>query len=868
MLTRHIPPQELATLSARDAIEKLGSSPGGLPEDERANRLVRFGKNELPAKPETPLIVRFFQEFASPFVFLLLGVMVFSFLMGERNDAIFIAGIVVINAGIGTYYSARAHRALAALKSQAVLDTRCLTDGRSITCLVSDLVPGDIVVLAPGDRIPADGRWIETNELRVDESALTGESVPVSKVETPVELRTGALPADIRNAGYTGTTVLAGSGMLAITATGPETEFGHIAASLATRRPEPPLIARIRTLSHQVLIVISIIGVTFLIASVAMGRDILTSSLVILALVVAIIPEGLPAVITIVLANGVRQMSKRNAIVRELQAVEALGGVDVIFTDKTGTLTKNELRTHAITLADGSHAALTHENGDRVTCTNKCRGLERFAGLLAAVADPAASSGKETRIKGIDPIDVALFDLPRALSIPIPAQVRIRPFDGVSRTRAVTVRFADGRTLSVLAGSPEHILAACGIAPSAYDDAMRAMTSDALRVIAFASSNEEQLAHDAGGWTFEGFVGMRDEARPEAKAAISWCRSHGIGVVMVTGDHPDTAFAIARDVGLAARRDDVVRGEDVMRMDDRTLDAALKTIRIVARSTPETKMRLIDAMRSKGKLVAMTGDGVNDAPALHAANVGIAMGISGTDVAREAADLILTDDNFATIVDAVKEGRSVVANVQKTLTFIFSTHVMELTVISAAMFLGLSSPLLPVQIIWLSVVTDGLPLIALALEPSHGGHTKPPRNTLLTRETWERILFLGGLMGMVGLGMYAYALSVTHQDTVLHGILLASLSAIECWAAFAARSATRSAFVLNPVGNIMLLGTVALVIAITFLALAGGALSSILHVAPIPPVALALSLGCGIVVLFADEIWKALKSRERRVAQA
>jgi P-type Ca2+ transporter type 2C len=862
MITRHIPPKELATLSADDVLEKLESSKDGLGADERANRLVRFGKNELPAKPETPLIVRFLKEFASPFVFLLLGVMAFSFAMGERNDALFIAAIVVINAGIGTYYSARAHRALAALKDQAVLDARCLADGRSVTCLVRDLVPGDIVILAAGDRIPADGRWIDANELRVDESALTGESVPVSKTDAPVELRAGAIPADIRNAGYAGTTVVIGEGRLLLSATGGETEFGRIAASLATRRPEPPIVARIRTLSHQVLIAISIIGAVFLIASIAMGRDVLTSTLVILALVVAIIPEGLPAVITIVLANGVRRMSARNAIVRELQAVEALGGVDVIFTDKTGTLTKNELRTHAISLADGGTAVLAHGNGERITCERQCEGLERFAGLLAAVADPAASESRSQRIKGVDPIDVALFDLPRALSVPIPAQIRVRPFDGASRTRAAVVRFAGGRVMSVLAGSPEHVLAACGADASAYDDALRVMTTDALRVIAFASSAQEHVNHDAGGWTFEGFAGLRDEARPEAKAAISWCRAHGITAIMVTGDHPDTAFAIARDVGLTTRREDVLRGEDVMRMDEVELSRALKSVRVVARSTPETKMRLIDAARAKGKLVAMTGDGVNDAPALHAANVGIAMGKSGTDVAREAADLILTDDNFTTIVDAVKEGRSVVANVQKTLTFIFSTHVMELTVIGAAMFLGLSTPLLPVQIIWLSVVTDGLPLIALALEPSHGGHTKPAKGTLLTRETWARIMFLGGLMGMVGLGVYAYILSKTTDSLVQHGILLASLTATECWAAFAARSATRSAFTMNPAGNLTLLGTVILTLALTLLALSGGRLSSVLHVAPISPFAWILSLGAGLAVLLADEVWKILGKKK------
>lgn len=750
MLTRHIHPNELATLSADAVLKKLGSAAGGLGADERANRLVRFGKNELPAKPGTPLAVRFLKEFASPFVFLLLGVMGVAFIMGERSDAIFIAAVVIVNAGMGTYYGARAHHALAALGEHVVLETRCISDGCPRTCAIGELVPGDVVALSAGDRIPADGRWIGANELRVDESAISGESIPVSKTNDPVELRSGAFPTDIRNAAYAGTNVVAGSGLLAISATGAETEFGKIAASLTTRRPDPPLVGRVRTLSHQVLIAISIIGAVFLIASIAIGRDVITSIMVILALVVAIIPEGLPAVLTIVLANGVRKMSRRNAIVRELQAVESLGGVDVIFTDKTGTLTKNELRARAIRLADGTTAAITEEGGGTVNCDNRCGEIRRFAAIVAAVADPAASSDARTPVKGVDPIDLALFDLPRALGIPIPVQTRVRPFDGQSRTRAVVAKHEDGSVMSVLAGSPERILSACGSNGAAAEEALRTMTTEALRVIAFASSPKDQVDADADGWTFEGFVGLRDEARPEANAAIAWCRTHGITVIMVTGDHPDTAFAIAKDVGLTKRRDDVVRGEELARMDDAGLARVLRTARVIARSTPETKMRLIAAARADGKLVAMTGDGVNDAPALHAADVGIAMGRSGTDIARESADLVLTDDNFATIIDAVQEGRSVVANVQKALTYVFSTHVMEISVIGAAMFFGLSTPLLPVQIIWLSVITDGLPLIALALEPSHGGHTKPPRNALLTRDTWERIIFLEGSWGSSG----------------------------------------------------------------------------------------------------------------------
>lgn len=862
MLTRQFHPRELAGSQVQACLEKLDSSREGLRDDERENRHVRFGDNRLSEKKETPLIARFLKEFTSPFVFLLLGVAALSLYTREWSDAIIITIVLLVNATIGTFQSARASRALQALKKDVTYEALCLIEGVQRVCDTRTLVPGDVIEVSAGDRIPADGRWINATDLRIDESSLTGESVAASKTSRCINLKHNAVAADVRNAGYAGTTVVAGTGTLLITTIGTETEMGRIAQHLSEKRPEPPLVTRVRTLSHQVLIAITVIAIILFIASLASGSPIVSSIPLILALIVAIVPEGLPVVLTIVLASGVRVMSKRNALVKELQAVESLGGVDTIFTDKTGTLTRNELRFHNAYLNDGTAIVLSHGEKDRLRVTGDKGEAMRFASIMAAIADPAA--GLEKRLRSIDPIDRALFDLSRAYKLPIPLRHDVRPFDGITRTRAVTTTIHDQR-ISILAGSPEQIFASCGDGKkfTEEEDRLQTMASQGLRVIAFAERKGDELSAEITGWKFLGLIGLRDEARPEAKEAIHWCTTHGIDVTMVTGDHPETAYAIAKDVGLAHKKTEVAMGEDLMRLPDEELKKRLSSIRVIARAAPEAKMKLIRAAREEHKIIAMTGDGVNDAPALHAADVGVAMGGTGTDVAREAADMVLADDNFATIVDAIKEGRTVLGNVQKVVTYLFATNAMELVVIGIALAFQLPTPLLAAQILWLNLVTDSLPVLALATEPTHGGHTKPAHGKLLPKAAWIRIALLGGVMGMIGLGVYFYfyTMDVASQGVRFAAILLA-MTSMQWWVAFSVRSSTKSIIKLNPLSNTALLGAIGIIFLVTILALSGGPLSVLLRVQPIPLELWFALIAIGALTIIPDEIWKFLRARK------
>lgn len=854
MLTRQIPPREVAILDVPAAIARLSADASGLDEAERENRRIRFGRNELPSKPETSVITRFLSQFASPFVFLLLAVAAISLFTGEKKDALVIGFVLLMNATIGTVYSARASHSLRALQHQVVQKTRCLWKGRQNVCDVRDLVPGDVVLLTAGDRIPADGRWIEAVNVRVDESQLTGESVPVSKQDSAIRVGPDAIAADIGNAGYAGTLVISGNGKLLVCCTGAETEIGHIAAGLTKKRPEPPLIKRVRTLSHQILIAICSISVILLVTSVAAGQPLIGTIAVILALIVSAVPEGLPIVLTIVLARGVHAMSRRKAIVRELAAVEALGGVDLIFTDKTGTLTKNQLRLVEAELPDGTRAVIHHEEeGEPLRQSGNEETLLRFAESLAATADPAAWGQGE--LVGVDPINRAFTDLPRALNLSQPTRHAERPFEVERRTSSVSFSRATGEEVTVLAGAPEAIFTACGENPEKYAALIKRMTGQGLRLIAVAEAAGRELERADGQWTYMGLAGLRDEARPEAAGAIAWCREHHIGVIMVTGDHPDTAFAIAKGLGIAERQGQVALGEELMRLDPSHLAETMEGIRVVARATPDTKMHLIRAARHGGRIIAMTGDGVNDAPALQAADVGVAMGKTGTDVAREASSLILTDDNFATIVAAIQEGRSVVANVEKVVTYLLSTSAAEVVIIGSALAMGQVSPLLPVQILWLNLVTDGFLDIALALEPTHGGHAKPPKGRLLTRRAWQRIALLGTTMGIIGFGASMYA-SGLNGATLHFSITLLVMSIMQWWNAWNARSATKSLFSLPVFANRPLLLATGTVSLLMVLALYWQPLSSLLRIGPVPFSVWLWAIPLGAIVVVVDELWK------------
>ena len=857
MLTSQIQPRALSESTIEESFKRLDASIDGLAKEERENRMVRFGENILATKKGPGLILRFLKEFTSPFVFLLLGVAGLSLYMGEQKDAIIIFAVLVLNAIIGTIQSSRANRALSALKKEESYQANCVISGRHSICNVQSLVPGDIIRVTAGDRIPADGRWVRAEELRVDESSLTGESVAVSKTSDAIQVKPDAIAADIRNAGYMGTIVVAGHGHLLITAIGKETEMGKIAEHLSDKRPEPPLVTRVRTLSHQVLIAVSAIAVLLFIAAIASGQQILAVVPLILALIVAIVPEGLPVVLTIVLAKGVKDMSAHKAIVKELQAVESLGGVDVIFTDKTGTITLNELHFRKAILQDGTHITKVQDKEGSIRIQGDREYALRFASLMASVADPDAHLEEHSR--SVDPIDCAMLDLARSYQLDIPLQENVRPFDGVSRTRAVRTSHEE-KPITIMAGSPEQVLKACGVT-NEHQSSLLEMAQQGLRVIAFAERSGAGMEYEENDWKYLGMIGLWDEPRKEVKESIEWCQNHGIRVAMITGDHPETAYVIAKEVGLADTKSEVVLGEELMALQPQERSERLKSVRVIARATPETKMELIRITREEGLTVAMTGDGVNDAPALHAADIGVAMGATGTDVAREAADLVLLDDRFATIVSAVKEGRAVLGNVQKVVTYLFATNAMELFVIGAALILQLPSPLLAVQILWLNFVTDALPVLALAGEPSHGGREKPEHGKLLPKNGWSRIGLLGAVMGMVGLLSYMHALN-TGNESERHSIVLFAMITVQWWAAFSVRSSTKSFFMMNPAGNKYLIGAIGTIALITLISFSGGPLSDLLKIMSFPLKTAIWILCVGAITLLPDEIWKWQKRRQ------
>jgi calcium-translocating P-type ATPase len=872
MLNRHIRPHEIAMLEAPDALIRLNAAEKGLSQEERENRLIRFGKNELPRPKRAPLAALFLKQFLSPFVFLLFGVVAIALMTGETKDAVVIGAVLLFNATVGTIYSARASKALRALENQIVVSTRCLRNGSHVTCDVRELVPGDVVVLSAGDRVPADGRWLWASDLRVDESSLTGESVPVDKHADPMALEAAPIAADIKNAGYSGTSVVGGQGRLLVTATGTATEIGTIAAELREARPEPPLIKRVRKLSHQILIALGSVSIILFIVSLLSGQAWTQAIAVILALIVSAVPEGMPIVLTLVLARGVHAMSKRNAIVKELASVEALGGVDLIFTDKTGTLTTNQLRLVEGTLKDGTRLSVRYaeQAGRDGRSVGKVRinGQEATARLFAegmgAVADVAAWEGGD--LLNIDALNLAFTDLPKALGMGAAARHGERPFSSSRRTNAVAITCADGIIRTFMAGAPEAVLQAAGIRPGEYEDAVKEMAARGLRVVGMAMAEGKALERPDGDWTYMGLAGIRDEARPEAAEAVAWCREHRIRVIMVTGDHPETAFAIAEQVGIAERKGQVVLGEELARLTDDALRDALQSTRVIARATPELKMKLVRAARGDGKIIAMTGDGVNDAPALQAADVGIAMGKAGTDVARGAASLILMDDNFATIVAAIREGRSVVANVEKVVTYLLSTSAAEVVVIGTAILFGMASPLLPAQILWLNLVTDGFLDIGLAMEPTHGGHAKPPKNALMPRRAWIRIALLGTTMGLVGWFAYRYTAHINAGTATQFGIVLLTLSVLQWWNAWNARSATASVFKLPLFSNKYLWGALAVVVALMLLALYWPPLAALLSVAPVAFEHWLWILPLGAIVILVDEIWKLIHRRTTRHA--
>lgn len=740
----------------------------GLTSQMAAERLAQKGRNELAETDgKKSLFWRFLAQFDDFMILLLLGAavvsVVISRLSGENDvlDAVMILGIVVLNAALGLFQESKAEKALEALKKMAAPHARVVRDGIVREIPAAEVVPGDLLLLETGDAVCADGRVVESRSLKTEESALTGEALPVEKTSVgglPEETATG----DRKNMVLAGGYVVYGKGKVLVTATGMDTEMGRIAAMLShTSDSMTPLQKKLEQTGKQLGIGALAICALIFCMGILQEKPPFSMFMTAVSLAVAAIPEGLPAIVTIVLAMGTSRMSEKHTIVRRLSAVETLGGAQVICSDKTGTLTQNRMQ--VTTWTDYSHREPKNEDL-----------RETVANLFALCNDCNVSDGN---LQG-EPTEKALGEYAQSMGIDFAALRRDMPRVGEipfssARKRMTTLHKTEDGWISVTKGAPDILLEKCafcmeGSGQVPFDSRRKSMArmvngemaAQALRVVAVAFrqwSEKPPLTEEAleRNLVFAGMAGMVDPPRPEVKEAVHLCRQAGIRPVMITGDHVLTAEAIGRELGIYQKGDCAVTGAELDKMSDKELETAAETCTVFARVAPEHKVRIVQAFQKRGNVVAMTGDGVNDAPALKTADIGCAMGKSGTEVAKGASDLILTDDNFATIVEAVREGRGIYDNIRKAVHFLLSSNIGEILTIFVAMLLGWAAPLLPIQLLWVNLVTDSLPAIALGMEPAEENiMERPPRKntgSLFGDGLGGRILLEGVMIGVLAL---------------------------------------------------------------------------------------------------------------------
>lgn len=740
----------------------------GLTSQMAAERLAQKGRNELAETDgKKSLFWRFLAQFDDFMILLLLGAavvsVVISRLSGENDvlDAVMILGIVVLNAALGLFQESKAEKALEALKKMAAPHARVVRDGIVREIPAAEVVLGDLLLLETGDAVCADGRVVESRSLKTEESALTGEALPVEKTTAgglPEETATG----DRKNMVLAGGYVVYGKGKVLVTATGMDTEMGRIAAMLShTSDSMTPLQKKLEQTGKQLGIGALAICALIFCMGILQEKPPFSMFMTAVSLAVAAIPEGLPAIVTIVLAMGTSRMSEKHTIVRRLSAVETLGGAQVICSDKTGTLTQNRMQ--VTTWTDYSHREPKNEDL-----------RETVANLFALCNDCNVSDGN---LQG-EPTEKALGEYAQNMGIDFTALRRDMPRVGEisfssARKRMTTLHKTEDGWISVTKGAPDILLEKCafcmeGSGQVPFDSRRKSMArmvngemaAQALRVVAVAFrqwSEKPPLTEEAleRNLVFAGMAGMVDPPRPEVKEAVHLCRQAGIRPVMITGDHVLTAEAIGKELGIYQKGDCAVTGAELDKMSDKELETAAETCTVFARVAPEHKVRIVKVFQKRGNVVAMTGDGVNDAPALKTADIGCAMGKSGTEVAKGASDLILTDDNFATIVEAVREGRGIYDNIRKAVHFLLSSNIGEILTIFVAMLLGWAAPLLPIQLLWVNLVTDSLPAIALGMEPAEENiMERPPRKntgSLFGDGLGGRILLEGVMIGVLAL---------------------------------------------------------------------------------------------------------------------
>ena len=833
----------------------------GLSDGEAKTRLDRYGPNELKGKPPRSLALRLLDQLKDPMILVLLAAAGLSFLSSggaDWLDGAIILLIVVVNAAISISQENSAQEALEALQRMSAPKARVIRGGTESSLPASQLVPGDLIRLEAGDLVPADARLLESAGLKADEAAMTGESLPVEK-QAGEALPSDTPLADRRNMVIGSTVITAGRATAVVTATGMDSEVGRVAGLLLEQEDsDTPLQRRMgeisKTLSFLCLCVCAVMfGVGLL-----QRRAMLDMFMTAVSLAVAAIPEGLPAIVTIVLALGVQRMAARGAIVKKLPAVETLGCAGVICSDKTGTLTQNKMTVRRLwTLPGGKEDPL----------------------LTAAVlcCDATLSAGDPTEIALVEAAARAGLDK-AGLDHAFPRRGEV-PFDSDRKLMSTVQPLPGGGFQVCVKGAPDVLLSRCDLSPAqkqAVLAANDAMAGQALRVLAVArrelsalpsSLSSDTLEHHL---TFLGLLGMMDPPREEVKAAVAQCRSAGIKPVMITGDHKLTAVAIAKELGICGPRDLAITGADLDFMPQELLERDVDQFAVYARVSPEHKTRIVNAWRKKGQVVAMTGDGVNDAPALKAADIGCAMGITGTDVAKEAADMILTDDNFATIVSAVAEGRGIYANIKKAIHYLLSCNIGEiLTIFLATLFNFHQMPLMPVQLLWLNLVTDSLPALALGVEPVEEGvmdqKPRPAEENLFSPAFSLRLTLQGAMVGLLTLGAYflgEYVLSDPGEAyQAANTMAFATLTFCQLFHAFDVRSESQSLFHIGVFSNPAMNKAFLVGLGLQLSVLCFPPFQAVFQTVPLNPLEWAVVLTLSVTPVVVCELAKALRRK-------
>ena len=851
----------------------------GLSQQEATRRLRKYGLNELAEEIAEPWWRILLRQFSSIVIWLLLAAMVVAWFTNGLSEAAAIFIVLLINACIGFIVEWRAGNALDALRDQTHTHARVMRDGGEMVIDSTQVVIGDIVGLAAGDRVPADARLLEAANLQVDESALTGESFPGMKSIDSVSL--ASVLTERGSMLYMSTMVVSGRCVAIVTATGAQTEIGHIGRLIAkTGSEKTPLERRLESLGRTLVYLVFAIGTAVFVLGWLRGDNPALMLEVSISLAVAAVPEALPAMTTLVLALGVLRMAQRKAIVRKLSAVETLGSATVICSDKTGTLTENRMSVGKIRLSDGQEPRIKNAS----TPDDLLLRLLRASVLCNDASLNAASS--TGNIVG-DPTETSLLIAASNFRMNAEAErskfdrIREEPFDPKTKRMIVTLRRkSDGTYMTITKGAPAVVLEMCaGFADQgemcpALGDKIRArflsvndeMAGHGLRVLAFAEKRlEDPLDETTNGYTFLGFAGMSDKARDGAAEAIHAARRAGVRTVMLTGDQAITAKAIAKDLGLSDDGDVfAMHAREMVGLDDASLAAAAARAHVFARVSPEDKLRIVEVLQKAGEIVAVTGDGINDAPALKKANIGIAMGLRGTEVAKEAADVILIDDNFLTIIAAIEGGRTIYSNIIKFVHLMFSKNLAEVLVIFAAMIAGLPLPLLPLQILWLNLVTDVFPAFALAVEPSSGETMKrrprPPGQTILSRRFLTLIGWQGVMLAAISILTYVWALNAYGEGPHARTMALLSIVGVQLGHMFNCRSRTRSVFrgfFTNP----YIFVAAGLMIGLQTLALCVTPIARVLELTLPNPLDIGVVVGCCFLPILVVEFTKAINHK-------